>query len=225
MLDLAGVLPGGFRGNAQLHQVLRQRLVAVVNLPRDCVALVCQGDKTILLNVFLEELVYAGLTYDSQPELLVLLFVYAKEAAGIVLVRGYHCVGYAAQNVGQMVCLEVFLHGTDELEQCNQIILALELRLAVQAVVAVAAVLFRIYFSKVVQESLSAALVALRISHGLRKKLFSNLLLGHRLALHELLQLEYIVETVKRYREVFTIATHRNGEFTVIEKIYSQRFK
>ena len=66
-----------------------------------------------------------------------------------------------------------------------------------QTVVTVSAVFLRINFTKVVEQSLSSALVALCVCYCLCKKLFTNLLLGDRFTLHKLLQFENIVETVE----------------------------
>ena len=98
-----------------------------------------------------------------------------------------------------MLHLESLRQSLDQFDDHGHLLTSVKLLLRVQAVVARSAVLGFVILAEIVQQQLSAARVGLGIGDSLDEQLLSDLLLGDRLALHELLQLLYVLITIECY--------------------------
>ena len=92
-----------------------------------------------------------------------------------------------------MLHLEVLGKAGDEVYDQLHVLAAVEHGLRMQAVVAAAAVLLVVLLAEVVQQELAAALAGFSIRHHFVQELAADFLFRHRLALHELLQLAYVL--------------------------------
>ncbi len=108
-----------------------------------------------------------------------------------------------------MLHLETLRQRLDKFDDHGHLFLSVKLLLRMQAVVAGTAVIFVIVLSEITEQQLSAAGIRLGICHCLHQKLFSDLLLGYRLALHELLKFLDVLVTVER--NALTFASVSSG--------------
>ena len=160
-------------------------------------ALRSYGYQSVLFQILVQEMHDYCLPDNGNPEPDALVLAHAEELAEMVLVGLYYGVGLSGKYIGQMVHFEILFHGVHQFQYCRQIFLALEELFRVQAVVAVAAVLLGVVFSEIVEQNLSPAPVGLGVGYGLQQQLFSYLLLGQRLALHEFLQFQDVLVAVE----------------------------
>lgn len=101
------------------------------------------------------------------------------------------------QHAGQVIRLELVPQVAQRLERHAKRRLGVDLGFGVEAVVAAAAVLLGIFLPEIVQQRLATAHRTFGVRHGFEQQQLADLLLGHRLALHELLQLLNILITIK----------------------------
>ena len=101
------------------------------------------------------------------------------------------------QHAGQVVRLEFVPQIAQRLERHAKRRLGVDLGFGVEAVVAAAAVLLGIFLPEIVQQRLATAHRTFGVRHGFEQQQLADLLLGHRLSLHELLQLLNILITIK----------------------------
>ena len=105
------------------------------------------------------------------------------------MVMGEYLVSLlASDEVDDIVCAEVLLDVNDSLQGDHQQILTLDLRLGMQTVITVAAVILRISLSEIMQEHLPPADGRLSVGCGLYQELSPDILFCHRLSFHKLIQ-------------------------------------
>ena len=127
------------------------------------------------------------------------------EVFELFVVMAHDVVGCASlHEVDDIVLAERLLHGDDSLQHYQQRLLAVALHLRMQTVVAVAAILVRIFLAEVVQQHLASAHRCLGVCGSLLQQLLAYVLLSHGLALHELLQLLQVFVGVECY--AYTLA-------------------
>ena len=129
------------------------------------------------------------LTDDGIPNLVVFVLTFAKLLQLVVLMRNNVVGGMSAHEVNDIVLTEILLDGKNGLEHDDESVLALALLLRMQAVVAVLAVVLVVFLTEVMQQHLATAHTRLGIGGSLLQQLATDVLLGHRLSLHELLEL------------------------------------
>ena len=139
---------------------------------------------------------YHALMYHAGPELDAPVLAHAEERREIVVVGLDHRIGNARKYVRKMVRLEMLRHREHELDHHLHLLAAVETLLRMQAVVAVAAIVLAVILAEIVEQHLAAALVGLGVGHRVPQQLTAYLLLGNRLALHELFKLLYVLLAV-----------------------------
>ena len=118
-----------------------------------------------------------------------------------------------ADELGAVTFLAL-LHG---LQHQGQVLLALELFLRIGAVVAALVAFGRIeVLAEVVQQVFAAAHAGLGEAHRIGQQLFADLLLGHGLALQELLQLLDVLVAVEGHTLAFAAVTSRTSRLLVV---------
>ena len=128
------------------------------------------------------------LTDDGIPNLVVFVLAFTKLLQLVVLMRNNVVGGMSAHEVNDVVLPEVLLDGKNGLEHDDESVLALALLLRMQAVVAVLAVVLVVFLTEVMQQHLTTAHTRLGIGGSLLQQLATDVLLGHGLSLHELLE-------------------------------------
>ena len=157
--------------------------------------------QTVVLHLLAQVAHDECLAYDGVPYLRVVVLAGA-ELLQLLVVVGHYLVGLAAgDEVDDVVRAEVLLDGQDGLQHGDELLLCLDLRAGVQAVVAVVAVVLLVLLAEVVEQHLPAADAGLGIGRRLLQQLPPYVLLGHGLSLHELLQLLQVLVAVEGYAE------------------------
>ena len=159
-------------------------------------ALLCNRDKSVILNILLQIMQEKSLVEDGAPETDVMILAGPEKRQFVVLVGLDHGIGNARKDGGQVLQLEVFRQRLDELDDKGHVLPSVIALLGMQAVVARPAVVLGIILSEIVEQHLAPALAGLCIRHSLLQELLADFLLGHRLPLHELLQLLDILVAV-----------------------------
>ena len=95
----------------------------------------------------------------------------------------------ALYEVNDIVCAEVLLQCLHSLQHDDELLLSLNLRLRMQTVVAVMAVVGCILLTEIVQQHLTATDRCLCVGCCLSQQLSADVLFGNRFALHKLIQL------------------------------------
>ena len=94
----------------------------------------------------------------------------------------------AGDIVDDIVGTEILLNVENGLQDDDQHILTLYLRLGMQTVIAISAVILWIGLTEIMQQHLSSADGGLGVSSRLHQELSPNILFSHRLTFHELVQ-------------------------------------
>ena len=130
---------------------------------------------------------------------------------------GYDVVGSPSfHEVDNVFGTEILLHRIHGLQHDEQLLLAVDLGLRVQAVVAVAAVVGFIFLAEIVEEHFPPAYRRLGIGSRLLEQLPPDILFGHRLSLHELLQFLEVLVRVEGDALTLTAIAPRASCFLVV---------
>ena len=140
----------------------------------------------------------------------------AEEFEFVVLVALDQGRLLASEYACEMLDLEVLRKTGDEVDDKLHVLAAVEYGLRVEAVVAATAVLLSVFFAEVVEQQFPAALARLGVCHDLVQELAADFLLGHGLALHELLQFAYILIAVVGDAEAFFAVAARAPGLLII---------
>ena len=154
--------------------------------------------------------------HDGAPETLGVVPACAEKLERIVLVRLDLGIGRTREYASQMLYLELLRQGIHQLYHQAHLLAAVECGLGIDAVVAAAAVLHPVILPEVVQQQAPAATAGLGVSDYLGQKLTADLLLGHRLALHELFELADILVAVVGDAAAFLAVTSGTSCLLVI---------
>ena len=174
------------------------------------------GNEAVILDVLVQEMEDEPLVDDRRPEADVVILAGTIQGEFIVVIGLDHGIGYAGQNTGQMLQLEVLRQGLYQFDYQRHFLTAVEAGLGMQAVVAGAAVIRRIVLPKVVEQQLATALAGFCVCHRFLEELLANLLLCHGLPLHELFQLlDILITVVGDAQALLTVASGTAG-FLVI---------
>ena len=106
-----------------------------------------------------------------------------------------------------MVCTEVLLQCLNSLQHQNQLLLSLYLRLRMQTVVTIVAVILRVFLAKIVHQHLTTTDAGLCIRRRLSQQLTANILLSYRLTLHKLVELLQVLMGIERDTHTLTAIT------------------
>ena len=198
-----------------IHAALEVAVVALLHeldgngLGHEFLAGLGEAEVAVGLDVLVQESTHHGLAHDRHPVVVVLAFALAfaidlELIALIVLdLTGLGAGEQVADELGA-VALFALLHGA---QHQGQVVLGLELFARVQAVVAALAVVLVVHLAEVVEEEPSAAHAGLGEAHGIGQQLAPDLLLGHGLALQELLELLDVLVAVEGHALAFTAIT------------------
>ena len=172
--------------------------------------------QSVVIDVLLQVARDERLTDDGTPYLVVHALAGTEQVVVLVLV-GDDLLGLAADDeVHDVVGAEVLLDGLDDLQRQHQLVLGLNLGLRVQTVVAVMAVLLLVVLAEVVQQHLTATNGGLGVGGRLLQQLATDVLLGHGLALHELVELAQVLIAVEGQADALpTVATGTAGLLVV----------
>ena len=167
-----------------------------MRMPVELHPFLCHTDKAIRLYLLVEEMEYQPLMHDRTPEFCRMLLPCPEKLQFIMPVRLDKRIGLTCEDIRQVLYLEMLRKRQHEFHHKKHLLLAVELFLRMQTVVAGATVVPGIVLTEIVEKEFPPALVRLGIGNGLHKKLFPDLLLCDRLALHELLEFLDILITV-----------------------------
>ena len=113
-----------------------------------------------------------------------------------------------SDEIDDIVGTEILLDSEDGIENCHQLFTGLNLRLGMQTVVTVAAIVLGIHLSKVMEQHLTTTDARLCIGGSLHKQLASDILFCHRLTLHKLIEfLQILIRIESDTQSLATIAT------------------
>ena len=142
------------------------------------------------------------------PETGRMILACSEELKFVVLVRLYDGIAFTCENVCNMVCLESLRECLYEFDDHSHLLTTVKLLFRMQTVVACPAVFHLIILSEIAQKEFASAWVGLSICDSLHQKLLSDLLLGNRFALHELLKLLDVFVAVECYAlTLFAVTT------------------
>ena len=167
------------------------------------------GDKSVVLDIFVDKSHNKTLTHYSIPEVAALLGTDTEKLTIVVPVTLDNGCGLTQQQRYEVVNLELVADTLQRLECRYKLLCGICSRTRVAAVVAVAAIILGILLSEVVEQCSAAAHAALGIRLGLKQQQLTNLLLGNRLTLHKFLQLLDVLIIIKGKAE--TLATITTG--------------
>lgn len=121
------------------------------------------------------------------PVFLIVVFTTTELRYCIVFICFDGTVGNTTEHIGHKVWFEELLDGNDCFQNLHHAILSFERLTRMQTVIASVAIIFSVFFAKIMQELLTAAHGRLGVRYCLEKQMTANLLFSHRLALHKLL--------------------------------------
>ena len=172
--------------------------------------------QTVVLHLLLQVTSYQGLANHGIPDLLILVGT-CPEALQFIMMVSQDLVRLLTDDeVDHIVGTEILLDGQNGCQSRYQLILGLYLSLRMQTVVAVAAVILRIDFSEVMEKHLTATDGGFRIGSSLYEQLSANILLGHRLTLHKLIQFLKILIRIEGDTETLAAVTPGSSRLLVI---------
>ena len=153
-------------------------------------------DQSVGLDFLVQKMHNQALMDNRSPEALAML-VPCAEILNLVMVVALHHGGViAGEDGGKMLQFEMLLQRKNQTDDQFHLQPSVEHLLRMQAVVADSAIVRQIVLSEIAEQQLATALTGLGIGHHLVEQLLAYLLLSHRLALHKLLQLLYILVAV-----------------------------
>ncbi len=130
---------------------------------------------------------------------------------------GQNLVGLLTGNkVDDIIAAEVLLDGQDRVQYNHKLLLSLYLRLRMQTVVAVAAVVLIVLLTEIVQQHLSATDRCLGIGGCLHQQLSTDILFCHRLTLHKLLQFIKVLTRVEGQADTLTAITTSTTRLLIV---------
>ena len=166
-----------------------------------------QFQQAVILYVFLQIAGYQGLADNRIPYLRVHVFTRTEFFQLVVLMIHYVVGSTPAHEIYHIVRTEVFLDFLNGIQHDDQSILGLLLRLRMQTVVTIAAIILQVFFTEIMEQHLATADRRLGIGGRLGKELPTDILLGHGLAFHKLLQLLQVLIAVESYTLSFAAVT------------------
>ena len=187
-----------------------------VRVLEECAAAFRDGNEAVVLDVFIQEMQDEPLVDDRRPETGVVVFSGPEQFQCVVFVGFDHGIGLSRQDIGQVFQFETLRKGFDELDHQAHVFFPVEPHLGVEAVVAGPAVVREIIFAEVIQQQFPAALAGFGVGDGFVQELLADLLLRHRLPLHEFLQLLDVFITVVCEADAFLAIPPGPAGFLVI---------
>ena len=137
----------------------------------------------------------------------IVVFSCAKQVVVLVLVGQYLFRLLTLHEVYDIVSTEILLQRLHSLQHDDELFLSLNLRLWMQTVVTVMAVVGCILLTEIVEQHLTATYRRLRIGSRLGKQLSANVLFGNGLALHKLIQFLQVFLSIEGDTHTFTAVT------------------
>ena len=179
-------------------------------------ALLVHRDQSVIFDILIHQPEDQRLTQYGAPETGVVPGARTEPLALVVAVTLYQRCGLTRQHIHQIVALELVADVAQSLQKHLQRGLGVDLGTRIAAVVAVAAVLLRIFFAEVVQQRLAAAHRTLGVRHRLQQQQFADLLFGDGLALHELFEFLNVLVTVEGQAVAFAAVTAGAARLLII---------
>ena len=166
-------------------------------------------EQTVAFDVLMYVSGYHSLPYHWAPRLRRHVFA-SSELFKLVVMMRHNVVRCASfDKVDDVILTESLLNGKQRTQHNEQCLLAVALHLGMQTVVAVAAIVLGVLLAEVVQQQFAATYRRLGISCGLLKELSADVLFGHWLAFHDLL--EFLQVLIRVESEAYALATVASG--------------
>ena len=157
----------------------------------------CKFQQSVVLNVFPHVAGNDCLAYHRVPYLRIFIFSCTETFQFVMFVRHDVVGGTSFHKVYYIVLHEILFHRSHGGKYYLKSVLSLYLDLRMQTVVATATVLTFILLTEIVQQHLPTTHRGLRVCGCLLQQLSADVLLGHGLVLHELLEFLQVFVAVK----------------------------
>ena len=190
--------------------------IDIVRLFEVLLTRIVHRQQTIILDILVHQTEDERLPYHSPPEAVVVIGPGPEPFALVVSVRLYHGGRPAYEDVHEIVHLELGTYRLERLQHHQRLFACLHLGPRIHAIVAASAVILSVLLAEVVQQRLAAAHGTFGIRHGLHQQQLAYLLLGYRLALHELFELLNILVAVKGDAAALAAVAARTPRLLVI---------
>ena len=173
-------------------------------------------EQSVVLYLFLQIAGNECLTDDGIPNLRVFIFARAK-LIEVLMLMGHNLVGVATcDEVDDIVAAEVLLDGHNGLKCDDQLVACVNLGAWTQTVVTVAAVVLVVLLAKIVQQHLAATDTGLGVCSRFLQQLSADILLGHRFALHKLIQFLQVLIAVESQADALTAIAASASCFLIV---------
>ena len=175
-----------------------------------------QSEKSVILDVFLQIAGQQRLTDDRIPYLRIFVFSGSELLQFVMLMVFLVVSSPAPYKVDDILLPEVLLQHLHRLKGYQKLLLPLDLLLGMQAVVTHFAVVLRVFLTEIMQQHLPPADRRLGIGFRLLQQLPSDVLLGDRFPLHELLQLVQVFLGIEHDTDSFLTVASGTSRLLVI---------
>ena len=172
--------------------------------------------KTVVLDILLQETRYERLTNDRIPNLRIFVFTRSELFEQMMLMGSNVIGGTTFHEVDEIILSEILLDGQHSLQDDEQSILGLALLFGAHTVVAVVAVVLLILLTEIMEQHLAPTDGRLRIGGRFLEKLTTNVLLSDRFALHELLEFLQILVSIESNAHALTAIASSTSRFLIV---------
>ena len=172
--------------------------------------------QTVVLDILLQIASDERLPNDGIPDFRILVLAHA-ELFELMMLMGIDLIGLAAHDeADDIVATEILLDRLHRFQYGDQLFAGLALGAGMQTIIAVVAVVLFVVLTKVVEQHLTPTHRGLGIGCRLLQQLSAYVLLGHGLALHELIELLQVLVAIESQTDALSAVASGTARLLIV---------